>query len=105
MNKSGMRRAILMVCLVCAIPLVCGQANNTELACDASRIQAAQDRCAYVKANCDDSGPYVATFHCMGVLRWFLPLPYGLFLVLLFSVLGSTAEDFFSPALEQMSKA
>jgi hypothetical protein len=66
-------------------------------------------RCAFAKAFCDgDEGllHYSSTYYCAdndGAKAMFLLSLLG-WLALLFLLLGSTADDFFSPSLEQFTE-
>ncbi|KAK9818988.1 hypothetical protein WJX81_007256 [Elliptochloris bilobata] len=92
-----------------------GGLNSTAegvLACEAvSTLPTGSDACHYVRANCEEDSvvPYIGIFYCY-VRSAGLPAVLSfqaacvLWLLLVFRVLGSTAEDFFSPILTQLAQ-
>ncbi len=99
-------------------PSTTSLANQTEdsASCDPGALHASNDTCKYVKENCDDQSSDTLKFnpieftYCTlnggnsvgGVILSLVV--QALFLVLWFYLLGSTADDFFCPALEELTE-
>jgi len=105
----------LLLLAITILPSVIAEQCVTDLppsgACSLIHSLPANCRCSY-SSTCDDSeGIYSPcayfTYCAFGGNSWFgimlLFPPLLLYLALQFSVLGSTAEDFFSPSLEMFS--
>ena len=82
----------------------------SEYSCDNLYEHAMNDtiRCAYAQTCNDGDGIFAPIVYCSEeystrFLSLCLGVPLALFLIILFRVLGSTAEEFFSPGLEMMS--
>ena len=79
--------------------------NGTATTCAAARAaETYGEQCALAKSEgCDNA--YVAAYYCAksGLSRGLLCVVYVGWLGLLFVLLGSTADEYFSPALEQLS--
>lgn len=66
------------------------------------------ERCAYAQTCNDGDGIFAPIIYCSTrystrFLSLVLGIPLIMFLIILFRILGSTAEEFFSPGLEMMS--
>jgi len=81
-----------------------GNHTADDATCTHSAIAAAPSACDFVSAHCQDEGWYTQTYYCADDEAFLLLFPFCGFLLLLFSLLASTADDYFSPALEQLSK-
>jgi len=75
--------------------------------CSASGLRKADDQCSYAK-DCDDSIaffiPYLTIMYCSSeAVQVFLWMALGLWLLLMISLLGTTADYYFVPPLEYLS--
>ena len=86
------------------------QEDFSEFSCDNLYDHALnqESQCAYAQTCNDGDGIFAPILYCSTrystqFLSLALGIPLVLFLILLFRILGSTAEEFFSPGLEMMS--
>ena len=78
--------------------------DNITSCADARRAPTPRDQCAVAKSE-DCGNHYAATYYCAtsGPTRGVAIVAFVGWLALLFALLGSTADEYFSPALEQLS--
>ncbi|KAJ8599873.1 hypothetical protein CTAYLR_010367 [Chrysophaeum taylorii] len=78
--------------------------KNAAGSCSEARsMKTPSAQCSMARSDDCDNKYAIAYFCASSTNRVFLAFAYAAWLVLLFSLLGSTADEYFSPALEQLS--
>ncbi len=81
-------------------------ANNTNYSCVYTDIQDVSDKCWFAKEHCMDDVPLAKFYYCSfidGNILYMTPIIMG-GLFLAFLLLGSTADNYLTPALESLAK-